>query len=50
MKEREVNIITHGSFDMMEMSESEKAAFMATLLARLLETTSKNERRDLHAT
>ena len=50
MKEREVNIITNGGFDMMEMSESEKEAFMAALLARLLETTSKNERRDLHAT
>ena len=48
MQEREVNIITNGGFDMMEMSESETAAFMAALFARLLETTSKNERRDHH--
>ena len=44
MKEREVNIITNGGFEVKQMGEAEKAAFLAVLLARVLETTQKHER------
>lgn len=44
MKEREVKIIIHGDVVIKQMGEAEKAAFMAALLARVLETTTKNER------
>lgn len=42
--EREVNIITNGDVVIKQMGEAEKAAFMAALLARVLETTQKHER------
>ena len=44
MKEREVKIIIHGDLVIKQMGEAEKAAFMAALLARVLETTQKHER------
>ena len=44
MQEREVKIIIHGDVIIKQMGESEKAAFMAALLARMLETTQKHER------
>ena len=44
MKEREVKIIIHGDMVIKQMGEAEKVAFMAALLARMLETTNKHER------
>ena len=44
MKEREVKIIIHGDMVIKQMGEAEKAAFMAALHARVLETTQKHER------
>ena len=44
LKEGEVNIIIHGDAVIKQMGEAEKEAFMATLLARVLETTQKHER------
>ena len=44
LKEREVKIIIHGDEVIKQMGEAEKAAFMAALLARMLETTNKHER------
>ncbi len=44
LKEREVNIIIHGDAVIKQMGEAEKAAFMAALLARMLETANKQER------
>ena len=44
MKEREAKIIIHGDVVIKQMGEAEKAAFMAALLARMLETTNKHER------
>ena len=44
LKEREVNIIIHGDAVIKQMDEAEKAAFMAALLARMLETANKHER------
>ena len=44
LKEREVNIIIHDDVVIKQMGEAEKAAFMAALLARMLETTNKHER------
>ena len=44
MTEREVKIIIHGNVVIKQMNESERAAFMATLLARMLETANKHER------
>ena len=44
MTEREVKIIVHGDVVIKQMGEAEKAAFMAALLARMLETTNKHER------
>ena len=48
MTEREVTIIIHGDAVIKQMGEAEKAAFMAALLARMLETTQKHERRQDH--
>ena len=50
MKEREVNIIIHGDAVIKQMGEAEKAAFMAALLARMLEITNKHERGRDHGT
>ncbi len=44
LTEREVTIIIHGNVVIKQMNESERAAFMAALLARMLETTNKHER------
>ena len=44
MKEREAKIIIHGDVVIKQMGEAEKVAFMAALLARVLETTQKHER------
>jgi len=44
LREREVKIIIHGDMVIKQMGEAEKAAFMAALLARVLETTTKAER------
>ena len=49
--EREVNIITHGSIDIKHMSESEREAFMAALLDRVLELQRKQRKEAaVHAT
>jgi hypothetical protein len=44
LTEREVKIIIHGDVVIKQMGEAEKAAFIAALLARVLETTQKHER------
>ena len=44
LTEREVKIIIHGDVVIKQMGEAEKAAFMAALLARMLETANKHER------
>lgn len=44
MQEREVKIIIHGDVVIKQMGEAEKAAFLAVLLARMLEATNKYER------
>ena len=44
LTEREVKIIVHGDVVIKQMGEAEKAAFMAALLARMLETANKHER------
>ena len=44
LTEREVKIIVHGDVVIKQMGEAEKAAFMAALLARMLETTNKHKR------
>ena len=48
LTEREVKIIIHGDMVIKQMGEAEKAAFMAALLARMLETANKHERRRDH--
>lgn len=48
LTEREVKIIVHGDVVIKQMGEAEKAAFMAALLARMLETANKHERRRDH--
>ena len=50
LTEREVKIIVHGDVVIKQMGEAEKAAFMAALLARILETTTKTERGRDHGT
>ena len=50
MTEREVSIITNGSFEVKQMSASERAAFMSTLLDRMLELQRKRKEVDSHAT
>ena len=44
MTEREVTIIIHGDVVIKQIGEAEKAAFMAALLARMLEIAYKQER------
>ena len=44
MKERELKIIIYGDMVIKQMGEAEKVAFMAALLARMLETANKHER------
>ena len=50
MKEREVNIITNGGFEVKQMSASEGEAFMSALLDRVLELRRKRKEVDGHAT
>jgi hypothetical protein len=50
LTEREVKIIIHGDVVIKQMGEAEKAAFMAALLARMLEITNKHERGRDHGT
>ena len=44
LQEREVKIIIHGDMVIKQMGKAERAAFIAALLARVLETTQKHER------
>ncbi len=48
--EREVNIITHGGFEVKQMSSSEREAFMSALLERVLELRRKRKEVDGHVT
>ncbi len=50
MKEKEVNIITHGGFEVKQMSAAEREAFMSALLKRVLELRRKRKEVDGHAT
>ena len=50
LKEREVNIITNGGFEVKQMSASEGEAFMSALLDRVLELRRKRKEVDGHAT
>ena len=49
LKEREVNIITNGGFEVKQMSSSEREAFMSALLDRVLELQRKRKEVDGHA-
>ena len=48
--EREVNIITNGGFEVKQMHEAEREAFMSALLDRVLELRRKRKEVDSHAT
>ena len=50
LKEREVNIITNGGFEVKQMSAAEREAFMSALLDRVLELRRKRKEVDSHAT
>ena len=50
MKEREVNIITNGGFEVKQMSTAEREAFMSALLESVLEFQRKQRKEDGHAT
>lgn len=50
MTEREVTIIIHGDVVIKQMGEAERAAFIAALLARMLEITNKHKRGRDHGT
>ena len=50
LKEREVNIITNGGFEVKQMSSSEREAFMSALLERVLELCRNRKEVDGHAT
>ena len=43
MKEREVNIITNGGFEVKQMSAAEREVFMSALLERILELQRKRK-------
>ena len=49
MKEREVNIITNGGFEVKQLSSSEREAFMSALLERVLELQRKRKEVGGHA-
>ena len=49
LKEREINIITNGGFEVKQLSSSEREAFMSALLERVLELRSKRKEVDGHA-
>ena len=46
LKEREVNIITNGGFEVKQLSSSEREAFMSALLERILELRRKRKEVD----
>ena len=46
LKEREVNIITNGGFEVKQMSAAEREAFMSALLDRVLELRRKRKEVD----
>ena len=48
LKEREVNIITNGGFEVKQMHEAEREAFMSALLDRVLELRRKRKEVDGH--
>ena len=48
LKEREVNIITNGGFEVKQLSSSEQEAFMSALLDRVLELQRKRKDVDGH--
>jgi hypothetical protein len=51
LKGKEVNIITHGGFEVKQLSASEREAFMSALLDRMLELQRKQRKEvDNHAT
>jgi hypothetical protein len=50
LTEREVKIIIHGDVVIKQLGEAERAAFIAALLARMLETANKHERGRDHGT
>ena len=43
LKEREVNIITNGGFEVKQMHEAERGAFMSALLERILKLQRKRK-------
>ena len=49
MKEREVNIITNGGFEVKQMISSEREAFMSALLEHVWELRRKRKEVDGHA-
>ena len=49
LKEREVNIITNGGFEVKQMNAAERKAFMSALLERILELRRKRKEVDSHA-
>ena len=49
LKEREVNIITNGGFEVKQMHEAEREAFMSALLERVLELRRKRKEVEGHA-
>ena len=49
LKEREVNIITNGGFEVNQMSAAEREAFISALLDRVLELQRKRKEVDGHA-
>ena len=49
LKEREVNIITNGGFEVKQMNAAEREAFMSALLERILELRRKRKEVDGHA-
>ena len=46
LKEREVNIIINGGFEVKQMHEAEREAFMSALLERILELRRKRKEVD----
>ena len=48
--ERKVNIITNGGFEVKQMHEAEREAFMSALLDRMLELQRKQRKEEDHAT
>ena len=50
LKGKEVNIITNGGFEVKQMHEAEREAFMSALLDRMLELQRKQRKEEDHAT